>query len=97
MIEFVGLRAKMYALRVERKKDMKKAKGIKSNVVAKSITFEDYTQCLNDTIEMTHRLSCIRFKLHEVNTISEIKIALSSHDNKWCQVPPTHCMGVLPM
>jgi len=36
--EFVGLRAKMYALRVEGKK----AKGVKSNVVARSITFEDY-------------------------------------------------------
>jgi len=60
MTEFVGLREKMYALRVEGKKDMKKAKGIKSNVVAKSITFEDYTQCLNDAIEMTRRLSCIR-------------------------------------
>jgi len=60
MTEFVGLREKMYALRVEGKKDMKKAKGVKSNVVAKSITFEDYTQCLNDAIEMTRRLSCIR-------------------------------------
>jgi len=34
MTEFVGLRAKMYALRVDGKKDTKKAKGIKSNVVA---------------------------------------------------------------
>ncbi|KYN10235.1 hypothetical protein ALC57_17633, partial [Trachymyrmex cornetzi] len=30
------------------KKDTKKAKGVKSSVVAKSITFEDYKQCLND-------------------------------------------------
>ena len=43
MIEFVGLRAKMYALRVEEKKDTKKAKGVKNNVVARSIKFEDYT------------------------------------------------------
>jgi len=32
MTEFVGLRAKMYALRV---------KGVKSNVVARTITFDD--------------------------------------------------------
>ncbi|XP_071653079.1 uncharacterized protein [Temnothorax longispinosus] len=32
MTEFVGLRAKMYALRVDGKKDTKKAKGVKSNV-----------------------------------------------------------------
>ncbi|KYQ48819.1 hypothetical protein ALC60_12124, partial [Trachymyrmex zeteki] len=82
MIDFVGLGAKMYALRVQGQKDTKKAKGVKSSVVAKSITFEDYTRCLNDAIEMTRRQSCIRSKLHEVYTISETKIALSPHDDK---------------
>ncbi|KYN01444.1 hypothetical protein ALC62_07766 [Cyphomyrmex costatus] len=82
MTEFVGLRAKMYALRVQGKKDTKKAKRVKSNVVARSITFDDYTRCLNDAIEMTRSQSCIRSKLHEVYTISEIKIALSPHDDK---------------
>ncbi|KYM94189.1 hypothetical protein ALC62_15183 [Cyphomyrmex costatus] len=82
MTEFVGLRAKVYALRVQGKKDTKKAKGVKSNVVARSITFDDYTECLNDVIEMTRRQSCIRLKLHEVYTISETKIALSPHDDK---------------
>ncbi|KYN01408.1 hypothetical protein ALC62_07801 [Cyphomyrmex costatus] len=72
----------MYALRVQGKKDRKKAKGVKSNVVARSITFDDYTKCLNDVIEMTRRQSCIRSKLHEVYTISETKIALSPHDDK---------------
>ena len=77
MTEFVGLRAKMYALRVDGKKDTKKVKGIKSNVVAKSITFDDYTPCLHDEIEMKRQQSCIRSKLHDVFTISETKIALS--------------------
>jgi len=62
----------MYALRLDGKKDTKKAKGVKSNVVAKSITFNDYTQCFNsDTTEMMRRQSCIRSKLHEVYIISE--------------------------
>ncbi|KYN15199.1 hypothetical protein ALC57_12589 [Trachymyrmex cornetzi] len=82
MTEFVGLRAKMYALSGQGKKDTKKAKDVKSSVVAKSITFEDYTYCLNDAIEMTRRQSCIRSKLHEVYTLSETKIALSPHDDK---------------
>ncbi|XP_018393386.1 PREDICTED: uncharacterized protein LOC108772361 [Cyphomyrmex costatus] len=72
MTEFIGLRAKMYALRVQGQKDTKKAKGVKSNVVARSITFDDYTRCLNDAIEMTRRQSCIRSKLHEVYTMSEM-------------------------
>jgi len=32
MTEFVELKAKMYALHVQEKKDIKKAKGVKSNV-----------------------------------------------------------------
>jgi len=43
MTEFVGFRAKMYALRVDAKKDTKKAKDIKNNVVARTITCDDYT------------------------------------------------------
>ncbi|KYN21871.1 hypothetical protein ALC57_05765 [Trachymyrmex cornetzi] len=88
MTEFVGLRAKMYAVRVDGKKDTKKAKGVKSNVVARMITF-DYTRCLNEEIETTRRQSCIRSKLHEVYTISESKITLSPYDDKRYVVPNT--------
>jgi len=47
MTRFVELRAKMYALRVDGKKDMKKVKGVKSNIVAKSITFDDYIRSVS--------------------------------------------------
>jgi len=67
MTEFVGLRAKMYALRVDGKKDTKKVKGIKSNVVVNSITFDDYTRCLFDETELMRKQLCIRSKLHEQN------------------------------
>ncbi|KYN12413.1 hypothetical protein ALC57_15418 [Trachymyrmex cornetzi] len=87
MTEFAGLRAKMYAVRVDGKKDTKKAKGVKSIVVARTITFDDYTRCLNEEIEMTRRQSCIRSKLHEVYTISESKIALNPYDDKRYFVP----------
>ena len=82
MTEFVGLRAKMYALRVTGQKDTKKVKGIKKNVVTRTITFDDYTQCLSDEIELTRRQSCIRSKMHEVYTVSESKLALSPYDDK---------------
>jgi len=77
MTEFIGLRAKMYALRIDGKKDTKKVKGVKSNVVARTMTFDDYTRCLQDEIEMTRTRSCIRSKLHEVYTILETKISKS--------------------
>ncbi|XP_011696250.1 PREDICTED: uncharacterized protein LOC105454958 [Wasmannia auropunctata] len=66
MTEFVGLRAKMYAVRVDGRRDIKKIKGVKSNVVARTITFDDYTRCLNEHIEMTRSQSCIRSRLHEI-------------------------------
>ncbi|XP_032687228.1 uncharacterized protein LOC116851678 isoform X1 [Odontomachus brunneus] len=87
MMEFVGLRAKMYALRVNSKRDAKKAKGVKSNVVARTITFNDYTQCLKEEIEITRQQSCIRSKLHEVYPVSETKIALSPYDDKQYIIP----------
>ncbi|XP_011166542.2 uncharacterized protein LOC105200606 [Solenopsis invicta] len=70
--EFVGLRAKMYALRVIGKNGTKKIKGVKKNLVAKCITFEDYVRCLNDTEEVTRDQTCIRSALHEVYTVQEI-------------------------
>ncbi|XP_043264093.1 uncharacterized protein LOC122404229 [Colletes gigas] len=82
MTEFVGLRAKMYAMQVDGKNDTKKVKGVKSNVVARTITYDDYVQCLMGEVEKICHQSCIRSTLHEVYTISETKIALSPHDDK---------------
>ncbi|XP_014470786.1 PREDICTED: uncharacterized protein LOC106742398, partial [Dinoponera quadriceps] len=87
MTEFVGLRAKMYALRVDGKKDTKKAKGVKSSVIARTITFNDYTQCLRDEVEKSRQQSYIRSKLHQVFTVSETKIALSPYDDKRYIIP----------
>jgi len=44
--QFVGLRAKMYAFRVDDKKDTKKVKSVKNNIVVRNITFDDYTRDL---------------------------------------------------
>ncbi|XP_024867540.1 uncharacterized protein LOC112451868 [Temnothorax curvispinosus] len=82
MTEFVGLRAKMYALKVEGKSDTKKIKGVKRNVVARTITFNDYMHCLNDAIQQSRRQSCIRSTLHKVYTVSELKLAFSPYDDK---------------
>ncbi|KAL6419452.1 hypothetical protein ACFW04_011401 [Cataglyphis niger] len=89
MTEFVGLKAKMYALRVDGKNETKKIKGVKSAVVARTITFDDYAHCLRRDIEITREQSCLRSKLHEVYTISESKIALSPYDDKRYVVPET--------
>ncbi|XP_070170724.1 uncharacterized protein [Polyergus mexicanus] len=82
MTEFIGLRTKMYALRVAGKSDTKRIKGVKSGVVARTITFDDYARCLRQGIEMKREQFCIRSELHEMYTVSELKIALSPHDDK---------------
>ena len=55
MTEYIGLRAKIYALCVEGKKDMKKMKGIKSNIVARSIRSRITSSILND-METVHKI-----------------------------------------
>ncbi|XP_025266913.1 uncharacterized protein LOC112638818 [Camponotus floridanus] len=87
MLEFVGLRAKMYTLRVESRGVTKKSKGVRSSVVARTLTFDDYERCLRREIEMTCEQSCLRSKLHEVYTMRESKVALSPYDDKRYVVP----------
>ena len=44
---FVGLRPKLYSFKTEeRENNVKKAKGIKKNVIKKEVTFDDYKKCL---------------------------------------------------
>lgn len=45
--EFIGLASKLYTYKIlDSIKEMKKAKGIKKNVVEKNINFDDYKRCL---------------------------------------------------
>ncbi|XP_066601745.1 uncharacterized protein [Prorops nasuta] len=49
MTEFIGLRSKMYTFIVQGcTKIIKKAKGVKGYVVDRSISFDDYKDCLNN-------------------------------------------------
>ena len=44
--EFVGLRAKLYSVKMHEGKEEKKCKGIKKSVIKKTITHQDYKDCL---------------------------------------------------
>lgn len=46
MTEFVGLRPKLYAFRVDNNEGEKKCKGVKKAVVKDFLTFENYKDCL---------------------------------------------------
>lgn len=93
--EVVGLRSKCYALRTLGGIDkMKKAKGVKKNVLEKKVSFDDYYKCIRENcIEMRKQFS-IRSKSHDVYTISMEKIALNPFDDKRYIIKPD-CIDTL--
>lgn len=80
--EFVGLRAKMYSVRVQGHDAIKKAKGVKSCVVKKQITFHDYLHCIQNSCTLSKTQHSIRSVKHNVFTISTDKVALNPFDDK---------------
>ena len=87
MLEFVGLRAKLYSMRIEDKEAIKKSKGVKKYVVEKTITFDDYLRCLFDNSSLSREQCTIRSRLHILRSEKETKIALSPHDDKRYLIP----------
>ena len=80
--EFVGLRAKLYSYKMFEGEESKKCKGIKKSVVKKSITHEDYKNCLFTGKEQLRKMNVIRSYKHEVYTEEVNKVALCSDDDK---------------
>ncbi|XP_044011957.1 uncharacterized protein LOC122854947 [Aphidius gifuensis] len=87
MKEFVGLRSKAYSFLVEDEtcinnvKLHKKAKGVKKSSM-KTITFEDYKNCVENHVQISRKQNSIRSEKHQVYTITTEKIALSWNDDK---------------
>ena len=81
MKEFVSLRSKMYSYRVGNA-EPKKCKGIKKCVVKKTITFDDYKECLFEGRNLYKSQLLFRSDKHEVKTLKVNKLALNSQDDK---------------
>ena len=63
-------------------KESKKCEGVKKSVVKKSITHEDYKNCLFTGKEQLRKMNVIRSHKHEIYTEEVNKVALSSDDDK---------------
>ena len=89
IIEFVGLRSKMYSYMKDNDKDVKTAKGIKKNVIKKDIKHEDYKEVLFNNKQMHHTIKTIRSNNHQLGSFELNKISLSMlrrqkiHTSKW--------------
>jgi hypothetical protein len=84
--EFVGLRAKLYSYKMASDSsgsvEHKKCKGIKKNVVKKTITHDDYKECLFTKKEQLRKMNVIRSHRHDIYTEEVNKVALSADDDK---------------
>ena len=79
---FVGLRPKLYSYKLEDEKELKKCKGIKKNVVKKSIIFDDYVRCLFSGEKEMRTMKIIRSEKHDIYSKEVNKVALSNRDDK---------------
>ena len=91
--EFVGLRAKLYSYRVEESYEEKKCKGVKKVVIKKTITFNDYKNCLFDNKPAMRKMNVIRSHLHTMYTETVNKIALSPFDDKRLMITKIHTLA----
>jgi hypothetical protein len=82
MTDFIGLRSKMYSLKLANEKVTKKVKGVKNNVVKNRITFNDFHDCLQHFTSKTCMQNLIKAEKHKVFSITQAKITLSPHDDK---------------
>ena len=79
---FVGLRPKLYSFKVEGDKTTKKCKGIKKNVVKKTLDFDDYVRCLFYGERQMRSMKIIRSEKHNIYSKEVNKLALSYQDDK---------------
>ena len=82
IIEFIGLRVKLYSYKMLDGSGDKQCKGVTTNVTKRSIQFDDYRECLFSRKEQHRKINAIPSHCHEICTEEINKISLSSDDDK---------------
>ena len=67
--EFLRLRSKLYAYKMDGGKEAKKCKGVKKVVVKNKITLEDYKNCLFTKEEQERSMNTFRSRKHNIRII----------------------------
>ena len=78
--EVIAVRSKMYS--VLSKKNIRKAKGVKKNVIEKEITHEHYKEALFGRRQIMHKMKIMRSEGHEMYGMCMNKISISPFDRK---------------
>ena len=82
IVEFIGLRSKMYSYMKDNDKGDKTCKGVKKQVIRKNITHEDYKNVLINNKQMHHTMKTIRSNNHQLGSYELNKVSLSCFDDK---------------
>ena len=82
IIEFVGLRSKMYSYIKDNDKGGKTAKGIRKNIIKNNITHLNYKETLFNNNQMMHKMKTIRSEYHQIGSYEINKVSLSCFDDK---------------
>ena len=69
-------------LKEPEEEEIRKAKGVKKNVIKKSISFEDYKKCLFSEEVLMKEMNIIRSENHDIYSMTVNKVALSANDDK---------------
>jgi len=81
------LASKYYSVKVFASNiEMKKAKGVKTNIVKNIITHDDYKICLENNTCKDVKQIMIRSEKYEISTIEQNKIGLNWFDDKICLI-----------
>ena len=81
-LEFVGLSAKMYSLRLADEKQKSAVKGVKTSYARRHLDHETFVDCFNS--QLTHGVEFRRISstAHKVTTVTMQKVGLSPYDDK---------------
>ena len=66
IVEFVGLRSKVYSYVKDSGKNERTAKGVRKYVIKKNITHENYKDCLLNGKQMLHSMRTIRSECYQI-------------------------------
>jgi len=91
IVEFVGLRSKMYSIQLDNKKEKKTGKGIKKSALKQYINHADYKRCLfsstKDNWKVEHQRQLVSFNTlrsidHNIGLYRYTKVGLSCSNDK---------------
>ena len=80
--QFIGLRSKMYSIKLDNDEEKKTAKGIVKSVIKKELKHEIYKDILETSGKMYSDMKVIQSEKHEIYTMNLHKVSLSAYDDK---------------